>query len=164
MILDHLMGWPEAFLIPDKPADTRVSTLINQYLLVHMCPRYTLSGNDMEFKNHLLDHVLKQFGVQRIFSTLYHPQSNRKLEVFHKYLKPTLQKLCEKDLSDWDKYINLVLASYQVTPNLATAESAFFLVYGRDPNLHLHQLLELLHKFWEIQILDYSILKLTDLP
>ena len=38
--------------------------------------------------------------------------------------------------------MNQVLASYRVTPNLATAETPFFLVYGRDPNLPLHQLLE----------------------
>ena len=56
---------------------------------------------------------------------------------------PTLKKLCEKDPFNWDKYINQVLASYRVTPNLATAEIPFFLVYGRDPNLPLHQLLEL---------------------
>ena len=35
-----------------------------------------------------------------------------------------------------------VLASYRVTPNLATVETPFFLVYGRNPNLPLHQLLE----------------------
>ena len=64
------------------------------------------------------------------------------MEVFHKYLKPTLKKLCENDPANWDKYINQVLASYRITPNLATAESPFFLVYGRDPNLPLHQLLE----------------------
>ena len=57
-------------------------------------------------------------------------------------LKPTLKKLCKKDPANWDKYINQVLASYRITPNLATAESPFFLVYGRDPNLPLHQLLE----------------------
>ena len=84
--------------------------------------------------------ILKQLGIERIFSAPYHPQSNGKLEVFHKYLKPTLKKLCEKDLSNWDKYINQVLASYRVTPNLATVQkSPFFLVYGRDPNLPLHQ-------------------------
>ena len=56
----------------------------------------------------------------------YHPQSNGTLEVFHKYLKPTLKKLCEKDPANWDKYIYQVLASYRITPNLATAESPFF--------------------------------------
>ena len=105
-IIDHLMGWPEAFPIPDKSADTIVSTFINQYLPVHMCPRYILSKNGTEFKNNLIDQVLKQLGIERIFSTPYHPQSNGKLEVFHKYLKPTLKTLCEKDPSNWDKYLN----------------------------------------------------------
>ena len=38
--------------------------------------------------------------------------------------------------------MNRVLISYRVTPNLDTAETPFFLAYGRDPNLPLHQLLE----------------------
>ena len=125
-IIYHLTGWPEAFPIPDKSADTIVTTLINHYLPVHMCPRYILSDNSMEFKNNLMDQVLKQLGTDRIFSAPYHPQSNGKLEVFHKYLKPTLKKLCEKDPANWDKYINQVLASYRITPNLATTESPFF--------------------------------------
>ena len=58
-IIHHLTGWPEAFPIPDKSADTVVSTFINQYLPVHMCPRYILSGNGTEFKNHLMDQVLQ---------------------------------------------------------------------------------------------------------
>ena len=90
---------------------------------VHMFPRYILSDNGTDFKNNLMDQVLKQLGIERIFST-----------PFHKYLKPTLKKLCEKDLPNWDKYINQVLANYRVTTNLATAETPFFLVYGRDPN------------------------------
>ena len=141
-IIDHLMGWPEAFPILDNSADTIVSTFINQYFLVHMCLRCIPSDNDTEFKNTLMDQVLKQLGIERIFSAPYHPQSNGKIEVFHKYLKPTLKKLCEKDPSNWDKYINQVLASYRVTPNIATVETPFFLVNGRDPNLPLHQLLE----------------------
>ena len=97
-IINYLTGWQEAFPIPDKSADTIGSTFITQYLTVHMCPRYILSDNGMEFRNHLLDQLLKQLGIKRIFSAPYHPQSNGKLEVFHKYLKPTLKKLCEKDL------------------------------------------------------------------
>ena len=96
----------------------------------------------MSFKNQLMDQVLKQLCIDHIFSAPYHPQSNGKLEVFHKYLKPVLKKLCENYLTNWDKYINQVLASYWVTWNLAMAEMHFFLVSGWDPNLPLHQLLE----------------------
>ena len=141
-IIDHLTGWPEAFLFPDKSVDTIVSTFINEYLLVNMCPQYILSDNGTTFKNSLMDQVLQQLGIDRIFSAPCHPKSNEKLEVFHKYLKPTLKKLCEKDPINWDKYLNQVLASYRITPLLATAESPFFLVYGRDLNPPLHQFLE----------------------
>ena len=90
---------------------------------------------------------LQQLGIDRIFSAPYHPQSNGKLEVFHKYLKPTLRKLCEKDPTNWDKYLNQVLTSYRITLKLAAAETPFFLAYGRDQNLPLHQLLEPMQHF-----------------
>ena len=131
-IIDHLTGWPEAFPIPDKSADTIVSTFINEYLLVHMCPQYILLDNGMEFKNNLVDQVLHQLRIDRIFSVLYHPQSNSKLEVF-KYLKPSLKKLYEKDPTNWDKYFNQVLTSYWITSNLATAENTILLRIWQRP-------------------------------
>ena len=112
-----------------------------------MCPRHILLDNGTEFKNQLMDQALQQPGINHIFSTPYHPQSTGKLEVFNKYLKPTLKKLCEKDPANLDKYINQVLTSYRVTLNLATVETPFFLVYGRDLNLPLHQLLEPMQHF-----------------
>ena len=80
-IIDHLTEWPEAFPIPDKTVHTIVSTFINEYLPVHMCPRYILLDNGTEFKDSLMDHVLQQCGIDRIFSAPYCPQSNGKLEV-----------------------------------------------------------------------------------
>ena len=75
-IIDHLTGWQEAFPIPDKSADTIVSTFINEYLPVHMCSLYILSDNGTEFKRSLMGQVLQQLGIDRIFSAPYHPQSN----------------------------------------------------------------------------------------
>ena len=78
-IIDHLTGWMDAFPILDKSADTIVSTFINHYLPVHMCPRYILSENGTAFKNQLVDQVLQQLGIDCIFSAPYNPQSNGKL-------------------------------------------------------------------------------------
>ena len=74
-IIDHLTGWPEAFPILDKSADTIVSTFTNHYLPVHMCPRYILSDNGTESKNQLMDQFLQQLRIDRILSAPYHPQS-----------------------------------------------------------------------------------------
>ena len=89
-ITDHLIGSSEAFPIPDKKADTNVCVFINNYLPIHMCPHFILSDNGTEFKNQLMDNVLKQCGIDHIFSSPYHPESNGKLDIFHTYLKPTL--------------------------------------------------------------------------
>ena len=115
-VTDHLMGWPEAFPIHDKKAYSIVCIFIINYLPIHMCPHFILSDNGMEFKNQLMDNVLQQFDTDFIFSAPYHPQSNGELEVCHKYFKPTLKKLCEKDPHNWHKYINPILPSYHVTP------------------------------------------------
>ena len=156
-IIDHFTGWPEAFLIPDKSVDTIVPPSLAN-IFQSTCAPGTSYLTMAEFKNSLMDQELKELGIERIFSAPYHPQSNGKLEVFHKYLKPTLKKLCEKHPSNWDKYINQVLASYRVSHNLATAETPFFLVYGRDPNLPLLQLLEPMQ--WFLGDPDSGILNL----
>ena len=66
-IIDHLTGWPEAFPIPDKKADTIVCGLINNYLPIHMCPHFILSDNGTEFNNKLMDNVLQQLGIMASF-------------------------------------------------------------------------------------------------
>ena len=81
-IIDHLTGWLEAFPILNKSADTIVSTFINHYLPVHMCPRYIMLDNGTEFKNHLMHQVLQQLGIDCIFSAPYHPQSNENWKYF----------------------------------------------------------------------------------
>ena len=107
-----------------------------------MCPQFILSDNGTEFKNQTFDRVMKDLGIERIFSASHHPQSNGKLETFHKFLKPTLKKMCAEDQDNWDDYVKQVLGRYRGVPNVTTGESPFFLVYGRDGNQPLHQLLQ----------------------
>ena len=89
-----------------------------------------------------MDNVPKQLGIDDIFFCPLSPTKLWETESFWKYLEPTLKKMSEKDPDSWGKYINQVLASYCVTPHLATADTPFFLVYERDQNLHLKKFLE----------------------
>ena len=112
-IIDLLTEWPEVILIPNKSADTITKAFIRHYLPRHLCPWFILSDNGMEFKNQIFNKVMKDLGTKRIFSAPYHPQSNGKLETFHKFLKPTLKKMCAEDQDNWDNYVKQVLGTYR---------------------------------------------------
>ena len=62
--------------------------------------------------------LTKYLGIERIFSAPYHPQSNGKLETFHKFLKPTLKKMCAEDQDNWEDYVEQVSGTYRGVPNL----------------------------------------------
>ena len=67
------MGWPGAFPIPDKKTDAIVHILINIYLPFLIWSNFIVSDNGTEFKNKLMDNVLKQLGIYYIFSAPYYP-------------------------------------------------------------------------------------------
>ena len=91
-IIDHLTGWPEAFPIPDKSVDTIVSTFINEYLPVYMCPRYILSDNGTEFKKQPHGSSLKAIRYwQDIFSTMP-PTEQWQIESFPQIFKTNLEE------------------------------------------------------------------------
>ena len=70
-IIDLLTGWPEAIPIPNKSADTIIKAFVRHYLPRHLCPRFKLSDNGMEFRNQTFDRVTKDLSIERIFSAPY---------------------------------------------------------------------------------------------
>ena len=96
--------------IPDRPfnkiaidiiTECETSTSGNKHILTIICHltywiteqnsrivSWTKSYNNLELTGYSQHHT-----IHRVVG---------KLEVFHKYLKPTLKKLCEKDPANWD--------------------------------------------------------------
>ena len=91
-IINHLTGWPEVFPILDKSADTVVSIFINKYLPVHICLRYTLSDSGTEFKNNLMDQVLKQLGIEMDILSTKTPTEQWQIGSFSQILKTNLEE------------------------------------------------------------------------
>ena len=77
-----------------------------------------------------------------IHSPLYRPQSNGKIEGFHRFLKACITKHINHGL-EWDELASMATACYNFFPNCSARDSAFFLMFGRDPvnklNHMLHQ-------------------------
>ena len=102
-----------------------------------------LMDNGTEFKNKLFKEVIKELGTEMtIRSPSYRPQSNSKIEGFHRFLKACIAKHINHRL-EWDELTPMATAIYNYFPNCNARESAFFLMFGRDPvnkpNHMLHQ-------------------------
>src|SRR5256885_10266894 len=80
---------------------------------------------------------MKKFQIKHLFSTPYHPQTNRLVERFNCTLCESLAKLGET--SDWNRNITPVLFAYRTSKHLTTEISPFYLIYGREPQLPIDE-------------------------
>ena len=100
-----------------------------------------LTDNGTEFKNKLFKEVVSKLGTEfSIHSPPYRPQSNGKIEVFHRFLKTCIGKHINYRL-EWDELTPMATACYNFFPNCSARESAFFVMFGRDPINKLNTLL-----------------------
>ena len=92
-----------------------------------------LTDNGIEFKNEVFRDMLQKLGTEKlIHSPPYRPQSNGRIEGFHRYLKACIAKHMRNGL-EWDQIMAMATEAYNYFPNMSAKESAFFLMYGRDP-------------------------------
>ena len=120
-----------------------------------------LTDNGSEFKNKLFKEVVAKLGMEMsIHLPPYRPQSNRKIEGFHRFLKACITKHINHRL-EWDELTPMATACYNYFPNCSTQESAFFLMFGRDPVNKLNQMLHEVRRYFHDDngILDLEALK-----
>ena len=77
----------------------------------------------------------KILGVRAVHTTSYHPQSNSKIERWHRTLHTGLSHYVNASHTNWDTLVPLFLMAYRATPNTVNGYSPFFLVHGREMTL-----------------------------
>ena len=87
------------------------------------------------------EQVAKELGVvYKLYTPLYHPASNGRIEGFHAFLKACISKHISPQ-PEWDDLVPLTYA-YNFIPNEHSKESPFFLMFRRDPVLPLNTLIK----------------------
>ena len=75
-----------------------------------------LTDNGTEFKNEVFREVLQKLGTEKlIHSPPYRPQSNGRIEGFHRYLKACIAKHMRNGL-EWDQITAMATAAYNLLP------------------------------------------------
>ena len=128
-----LMGFTWCIPIKSKKAEDVARAYMQHVYSVLGGSTKILTDNGTEFKNEVFRDMLQKLGTEKlIHSPPYRPQSNGRIEGFHTYLKACIAKHMRNGL-EWDQITAMATAAYNYFPNMSAKESAFFLMYGRDP-------------------------------
>ena len=141
-VINMLTGYTMAAPIPKKSAEMIVKTYMNHVYSIFRGSSWMLTDNGSEFKNNIFNEVCAKLGIKRVYSPVYTPQSNGKLEGFHHFFKACISKhICGNQL-EWDEIVPLATTAYNFFPCQSSRESPFVLMFGRDPITPFLSLLE----------------------
>ena len=135
------------------PLKTKTAKEVSKAYLDHIYSNFggsvkILMDNGTEFKNKLFKEIVKKLGTEiSIHLPPYRPQSNGKIEGFHRFLKTCISKHINHGL-EWDELTLTVMACYNFFPNCNARESAFFIMFGRDPINKLNMLLHSARRYF----------------
>ena len=140
-IIDHYSSWPEVFATKDKSAETVAQILLEYIIPRHSCPRVILSDQGSEFVNRVIALLNEKLHISHVKSSVRHPASNGKVEVFHRYMNNYMAKYVQENQFNWDTYLAGMLFAYRTSLHDSLKHSPFYILYGRDPILPLDTLL-----------------------
>ena len=146
--IDMLTGFTIAVPIKDKMAKTVCDAYRAHIHCIFGGSARILTDNGTEFKNEQMDDLCKQLNIQRVYSPVYTPKANGKLEAWHRFFKACVAKHIWGNAAEWDKVVPLAGAAYNFFPCQASGESPFVLMFGRDPITPFAKLLEPAPRYW----------------
>ena len=147
-VVDMLTGYTMAIPIASKKADAVVTAYRDHVYCLFGGSAAMLTDNGTEFKNEEMEDICKRLGIKKIFTPVYTPECNGKLEGWHKFFKACIGKHIRGNNVEWDELVPLAAAAYNFFPCQASKESPFVLMFGRDPVTPFAQLLEPAPRYW----------------
>ena len=140
MVMDMLTGFVFCAPLQTKKAKEIVQKYLDTVYYRFGGSRKILSDNGTEFKNKVFEEMAKKLGCDvRVYSRPYQPQSNGRIECFHKFLKACMGKYINPRL-EWDEVIPMATVAYNFFPHTTSKERPFFLMFGHDPLTGLEKL------------------------
>ena len=144
-IVDLATRWPEAFPLKSTTSQDITHVLINLFSRIGF-PETIISDRGPQFTSDLTRQLTNVLGINQVFTTPYHPQSNGICERLNGTIKALLAKITTDNPGNWDMMLPCILFAYREIPQSSTGFSPFELVYGANPRGPMDILKQLLCK------------------
>jgi len=132
-MIDRCTSWVEAVPLRTISAEQVASKFYNNWVCRFGIPDFIITDQGSQFESELFNSLLNMLGIVRKRTTAYHPQSNGKIERFHRTLKNTIRCLIDQS-GDWEKHLPTALYAIRIAQS-ADGYCPSLLVYGEEINV-----------------------------
>ncbi len=129
LITDKVSKWAKAYTVSDKSAETTLK-YFKKWIFTFGTPKIILNDNGTEFQNKVIEKLCKDKNIEHRVTASYNPRVNGLVEFLNQTLITSLRKHCENKTSDWHKWLDFVVFSYNTRVHSVTNFSPLELVFG----------------------------------
>jgi hypothetical protein len=119
--------------------DTVTALLVAQAFCDHWAyvygpPVSLLTDNGPQFTAKFFQAVCSDLGIRKIFTTAYHPQTNRQVEQYNQTILASLRGYVSKRKDDWDDFASAINFAYNCRVHSSLCMPPFELALTRPPH------------------------------
>ena len=153
VVVDPFTRYVQAFVTKNHTARTTARVLYNNYFSLFGFPQRLMSDQGTEFCGKVIAAMCSLLGIEKICTTLYHPQTNGSAERVHQTLQRMIGKLDPEKRRKWPAHIRSIIVAYNSTRSLVTGYSPYYLMFRSRPQLPI----DLLFPMHRTQMLTRTI-------
>ncbi|KHJ98185.1 integrase core domain protein, partial [Oesophagostomum dentatum] len=121
--------------IPNQRTETIAKALVNDVVCKFGVPEQLVSDRGSNYTSELFREVSEILGTKHTLTTAYHHQANGQVERYVKTVVDSLVSFTQNSRENWSSFLQLIVFAMNTSRNESTRETAFFLMFGRDPQL-----------------------------
>ena len=127
-MIDRTTNWVEAETTQSITAETIANILFKTWISRYGVPARLTSDQGKQFDNELIRKLADKFGFSKIRTTAYYPESNGKIERWHRAMKAALMAYGN---TNWVKILPIILLGLRNAINTETGVSSAQLTFGQ---------------------------------
>jgi transposase InsO family protein len=105
----------------------------DHWVYTYGAPRHVLTDNGPQFTAKFFHAVCRELGIEKVFTTAYHPQTNGQVERFNRTILNSLRGYIAANQNNWDEFTSALTFAYNARVHTAIGLAPFELVLSRPP-------------------------------
>ena len=105
VVVDHFTRYVQAFVTKNHTARTMARVLYNNYFSVFGFPQHLMSDQGTEFCGKVIAAMCGLVGIEKVWTTPYHPQTNGSAKRVHLMLQRMIGKLDPEKRKKWPAHM-----------------------------------------------------------